>query len=88
MVRTLTGVLFLGLYALAAHAVDEKKLVDLTYPFSAETHHWPTAKPFHLEKVSEGRTPTVPVPGTATNAIGVKGNPLPAVSWLVIVQSL
>jgi kynurenine formamidase len=57
MVRTLAGVLFLGLCALPAHAIDEKKLVDLTYPFSAETHHWPTAKPFHLEKVSEGLTP-------------------------------
>jgi len=41
----------------SAHAVDERKVVDLTYPFSAETHHWPTAKPFHLEKVAEGRTP-------------------------------
>jgi kynurenine formamidase len=40
-----------------AYAVDEKKIIDLTYPFSEETHHWPTAKPFHLEKVSEGRTP-------------------------------
>jgi kynurenine formamidase len=38
-------------------AVDEKKLVDMTYPFSAETLHWPTAKPFNLETVNEGRTP-------------------------------
>jgi kynurenine formamidase len=44
-------------YALSAHAVDDKKIVDMTYPFSAETHHWPTAKPFHLEKVAEGRAP-------------------------------
>jgi len=57
MVRTLAVSLFLALYSLPVHAIDEKKLVDLTYPFSAETHHWPTAKPFHLEKVSEGRTP-------------------------------
>ena len=55
--RTLTAVSFALMMALPAHAIDEKKLVDLTYPFSAETHHWPTAKPFHLEKVSEGRTP-------------------------------
>lgn len=41
----------------SAYALDDKKLVDLTYPFSAETHHWPTAQPFHLEKVAEGRTP-------------------------------
>lgn len=38
-------------------AVDEKKIVDLTYPFSEETLHWPTAKPFQLEKVNEGMTP-------------------------------
>jgi kynurenine formamidase len=57
MMRMLVLVLLLALYALPAFAIDEKKLVDLTYSFSAETHHWPTAKPFHLEKVSEGRTP-------------------------------
>ena len=39
-----------------AHALDEKKLIDMTYPFAADTLHWPTAKPFHLEKVHEGRT--------------------------------
>lgn len=56
--RTLIALSFsLLVCALSANALDEKKLVDLTYPFSAETHHWPTAKPFHLEKVSEGRTP-------------------------------
>jgi kynurenine formamidase len=58
MMRTLLILSFsLILWALPAQAVDEKKLVDLTYPFSEETHHWPTAKPFHLEKVNEGRTP-------------------------------
>lgn len=57
MVRTLAAVLLLMLNTLPAFTIDEKKLVDLTYSFSAETHHWPTAKPFHLEKVSEGRTP-------------------------------
>ena len=39
-----------------AYALDEKKLVDMTYPFAADTLHWPTAKPFQLEKVHEGRT--------------------------------
>jgi len=48
------GVLLL---ASSLHAIDEKKLVDMTYPFSAETLHWPTAKPFNLETVNEGRTP-------------------------------
>ncbi len=58
MMRTLLVLSFsLILWISPTHALDEKKLVDLTYPFSEETHHWPTAKPFHLEKVSEGRTP-------------------------------
>jgi len=55
--RTLAAVSFsLLVWAISAHALDDKKLVDLTYPFSAETHHWPTATPFHLDKVAEGRT--------------------------------
>ncbi len=45
------------LYTSSVSAIDEKKLVDMTYPFAADTLHWPTAKPFHLEKVNEGRTP-------------------------------
>lgn len=49
--------LALLLWALSAHGLDAKKIVDLTYPFSSETHHWPTAKGFRLEKVAEGRTP-------------------------------
>lgn len=40
----------------SVHAIDEKKLVDMTYAFSRETLHWPTAKPFQLEKVNEGKT--------------------------------
>ncbi|MDP9130858.1 MAG: cyclase family protein [Candidatus Binatota bacterium] len=54
---TLAAMIFALMMAFPAHALDEKKLVDLTYEFSAETHHWPTAKPFHFEKVAEGRTP-------------------------------
>ena len=57
MLRTLAALFCVALYAAPAHAIDDKKLVDLTYPFSDETLYWPTAKPFHLEKVSEGRTP-------------------------------
>lgn len=58
MMRTLLVLSFsLILWTSPSQALDEKKLVDLTYPFSEETHHWPTAKPFHLEKVNEGRTP-------------------------------
>jgi len=33
-----------------ANAIDEKKLVDMTYAFASDTLHWPTAKPFQLEK--------------------------------------
>lgn len=39
-----------------ANAIDEKKLVDMTYTFASDTLHWPTAKPFQLDKVAEGRT--------------------------------
>lgn len=50
--------LLVSLWILAAQAIaiDEKKLVDMTYPFAEETLHWPTAKPFKLEKVNEGIT--------------------------------
>jgi kynurenine formamidase len=58
MLRTLAAVFCFAFYMSSpAHAIDEKKLVDLTYPFSEETLYWPTAKPFQLDKVSEGRTP-------------------------------
>lgn len=39
------------------YAINEKRLVDMTYPFSEETLHWPTAQPFKLEKVNEEMTP-------------------------------
>jgi kynurenine formamidase len=55
MVAALTFLLFFS--GLAAYGIDEKKLVDMTYPFSHETLHWPTAKGFQLETVNEGRTP-------------------------------
>jgi kynurenine formamidase len=55
--RIVLGLLVsLTLYISSAHAVDDKKIIDLTYPFAEDTLHWPTAKPFHLEKISEGRT--------------------------------
>src|SRR5512147_2212473 len=44
-------------FAFAANAIDEKKLVDMTYAFASDTLHWPTAKPFQLDTVAEGRTP-------------------------------
>lgn len=55
--RTVLGLLFcLALWVSSAHAVDDKKIIDMTYPFAEDTLHWPTAKPFHLEKINEGRT--------------------------------
>jgi kynurenine formamidase len=56
--RTLLAIAFsiLGL-VVTVHAVDEKKLVDMTYPFASDTLHWPNAKPFQLDTVNEGRTP-------------------------------
>jgi kynurenine formamidase len=41
----------------AAIELDAAKLVDLTYPFGADTIYWPTAKGFTLEVVHHGDTP-------------------------------
>lgn len=41
----------------AAPRFPEGRLIDLTHSFSSETIYWPTAKPFTLEKVSDGVTP-------------------------------
>lgn len=49
--------LSLWLLAFQAYAIDDKQLIDMTYPFAEDTLHWPTAKPFNLEKVHEGITP-------------------------------
>ena len=58
MLRALFILTFTSLaFSWTAHGAAERKIVDLTYPFSVETHHWPTAQPFHFEKVAEGRTP-------------------------------
>ncbi len=55
--RSMLGLLFcVTVFASSAYTIDDKKLVDMTYPFAGDTLHWPTAKPFHLEKVNEGRT--------------------------------
>ncbi len=37
-------------------AIDESRIVDLTYTFDQDTIYWPTAKPFALEKVAFGET--------------------------------
>lgn len=56
--RTLLAIaLFLAVFGFTANAIDTKKLVDMTYVFERNTLHWPTARPFQLDKVAEGRTP-------------------------------
>ena len=40
----------------AAAQLDERKLVDLTYPFDERTVYWPTNKPFQWEKTDWGMT--------------------------------
>jgi kynurenine formamidase len=40
----------------APPAVDETKLVDLTYPFNEDTIYWPTAQKFELHQVAYGDT--------------------------------
>lgn len=37
--------------------IDEKKLLDLTYPLDERTVFWPTNKPFTWEKAAWGKTP-------------------------------
>ena len=36
--------------------IDESKVIDMTYAFDEHTIYWPTAKPFALEIVAEGKT--------------------------------
>jgi kynurenine formamidase len=56
--KTVLLAVFLAMLATSTgNAIDTKKLIDMTYPFAADTLYWPTAKPFRLETVSEGKTP-------------------------------
>jgi kynurenine formamidase len=32
--------------------VNNRRLLDMTYPYDENTIYWPTAKPYHMEKVS------------------------------------
>jgi kynurenine formamidase len=57
MKRVLLTVFSAMLATSTVNAIDTKKLIDMTYPFAADTLYWPTAKPFQLETVNEGRTP-------------------------------
>jgi kynurenine formamidase len=54
------ALIVLGFIAACAASVsaqiDERKLVDLTYPFDERTISWPTNKPFQWEKTDWGMT--------------------------------
>lgn len=56
MMRALMAAMLLATTA-GAIDIDPAKVVDLTYPFGAETIYWPTATRFALETVQEGETP-------------------------------
>jgi kynurenine formamidase len=57
MKRVILVIVAALVFAGACFAIDEKKVIDLTYPFDDKTMHWPTAQPFKLDKVNEGLTP-------------------------------
>jgi kynurenine formamidase len=38
-------------------AIDDDRIVDLTYTFDSRTVYWPTSTPFRLETVARGRRP-------------------------------
>jgi kynurenine formamidase len=54
--RCVTSLLLALLLAAPAAAIDESKIVDLTYSFGPDTVYWPTAKGFQLETVVHGKT--------------------------------
>jgi kynurenine formamidase len=47
-------VLFLVLVLFLFPRENHHKLLDMTFPYDENAIYWPTAKPFHLEKVSWG----------------------------------
>jgi kynurenine formamidase len=57
MKTVLSAVFFAMLATSTVNAIETRKLIDMTYPFAADTLYWPTAKPFQLETVNEGKTP-------------------------------
>ena len=54
---TLACVVLLAAAPRATGAIDESKLIDLTYTFGSDTVYWPTSRTFELEAVQHGRTP-------------------------------
>src|SRR5207253_1966998 len=58
MLRSFIFVLcsLVGLPGLVHAQIDERKLLDLTYPFDERTIFWPNNKPFQWEKTAWGMT--------------------------------
>ncbi len=58
MKRSLIVFVLLGLWLMSRPglALDESKIIDLTYPYDEHTISWPTAKPYALEVVAAQRT--------------------------------
>ena len=58
MKRLLTLFVLLALWLMSRPglALDESKIIDLTYPYDEHTISWPTAKPYALEVVAAQRT--------------------------------
>src|SRR5207244_8340691 len=53
---SLTFVIMVIVGGLAGAQIDERKLLDLTYPFDDKTIFWPTNKAFQWEKTEWGMT--------------------------------
>jgi kynurenine formamidase len=41
----------------SAQSQAKGQILDMTYPYEESTIYWPTAKPFHLQRVARGMTP-------------------------------
>ena len=84
MHRALIAIALLTASTAVAVDIDPTKVVDLTYPFGADTIYWPTAKHFALDEVHRGdacgywyrRTPQPPTRGTHMDA--------PVISWAAV----
>lgn len=51
------GIIFIGFILCFVPMIAKSyEIVDLTYPFNAETIYWPTAKGFELKKIFSGMT--------------------------------
>jgi kynurenine formamidase len=56
MIQKMVLLSFFAATCAVAAAIDDAKVVDLTYPFDAKTIYWPTAERFTLKQVARGKT--------------------------------